>query len=225
LGSLSPAFRLRAPCRRQTCKPGYCRFETGGITGDSLPTLDSIEESRQTKEHSFGSRLERLICMSSVTALKSRLTAFQPKPRILMLLAVLVISARFIFMLTPSLWLAGALWLVAGLTVLGWAGVLHRRAVPLHGAFLVGLGASANGLVMVANNGVMPVLGMAEELNSGGWRSADEGGYLLFLADRMSLGGASPGDILIATGILFTLAVVSFRGLRRISLRLRAASP
>ena len=130
-------------------------------------------------------------------------------------MAVPLIGMRVAFMAFPSIWLATALWLVAGAMVFGWAHLLRRRAIPIHGAVAVAIGAFSNGLVMVVNGGVMPVIGMSPELDGIGWRSAEHGGHLLFLADRMALGGASFGDVLIASGILFTLAVPPLRGLSR----------
>jgi hypothetical protein len=115
----------------------------------------------------------------------------------------------------PSLWLAAGLWLIAAVMVFGWAVLLRRGSIPIHGAIAVAIGALSNGLVMVANGGVMPVHGLSPALDGGGWRSAEHGGHLLFLADYMSLGGASPGDMLIASGILFTLAIPPLRALTR----------
>lgn len=161
--------------------------------------------------------------MSLFNEFRSRLASFEPKPRTLILLAIPLILIRIAFMAFPSLWLAGALWLASGVKVFGWTSVLRRRSVPLHGAFLVGVGASANALVMLANGGAMPVFGMSTELNGGGWKHAEGGGHLLFLADRMSLAGFSPGDAMIGIGILFTLSFVAFRGVRALSARLRPA--
>jgi len=131
------------------------------------------------------------------------------------LMVLPLIGMRVAFMAFPSIWLAAGLWLVAGAIVAGWAHLLRKQAIPIHGAVAVGIGAFSNGLVMVANGGVMPVIGMSPELDSGAWRSADHGGHLLFLADRMTLGGASFGDLLIACGILFTLALPPLRALSR----------
>jgi hypothetical protein len=125
--------------------------------------------------------------------------------------AIPLIGIRITYMVSPTLWLAAALWIVAGLMVIGWAYLLRKRSIPIHGAVVVALGAFSNALVMVANGGVMPVIGMSPEMDGGGWRSAEHGGHLLFLADRMALGGASPGDLLIISGILFTLAIPTVR--------------
>jgi hypothetical protein len=137
------------------------------------------------------------------------------------LMALPLISLRVAFMAFPSLWLAAALWLIAAVMVFGWAVLLRRGSIPIHGAIAVATGAFSNGLVMVVNGGVMPVHGLSPDLDGAGWRSAEHGGHLLFLADYMSLGGASPGDMLIAAGILFTLAIPPLRALSR---RLRPAA-
>jgi hypothetical protein len=99
--------------------------------------------------------------------------------------------------------------------------MLRERSIPIHGAILVGAGAVANGLVILSNGGAMPVIGMSAEAQGGAWRSADGGGHLLFLADRMALAGASPGDLMIVAGLLFTLAIPVLRGARALSRRLR----
>ncbi len=161
--------------------------------------------------------------MSLIRRLKLMFTGFEPTPKTLILLAIPLIGIRFAFMAFPSLWLAAVLWFAAELKVVGWAYLLRKRAIPLYGAFLVGLGAASNGLVMLANGGAMPVIGLSTELNSGGWRNAQPGDHLLFLADRMWLAGFSPGDLLIGIGILATLSVPLARTARVLSSRLRPA--
>ena len=136
-------------------------------------------------------------------------------------MVVPLVGIRFAYMAFPSLWLAVALWLAAGAMVYAWAHLLRQRAIPLYGLVLVAAGVVSNGLVMLVNGGVMPVIGMSSELDSGTWRSAEHGGHLLFLADRMSLAGASPGDLLILAGIFFSLSVPFIRATRSVSRRLR----
>jgi hypothetical protein len=138
-------------------------------------------------------------------------------PKLLPLLAVPLIAARTLHVDAPSLWLATALWLLAGVAVLVWVHFLRRTAIPIHGAVLVAFGALCNGLVMLLNGGVMPVHGITPELERGPWRDAGDGGHLLFLADRMSLGGASPGDLLIVAGLVFTFGVLVSRGGRAVA--------
>ena len=130
------------------------------------------------------------------------------------LMVIPLISIRVAYMAFPSLWLATGLWLVAAAMVVAWAHLLRRRSIPLYGAAIVGLGALMNGLVMLVNGGIMPVHGATEEIAFGAWKSAEDGGHLLFLGDRMSWGGASPGDFLILTGLTFSLGIVAVRVLR-----------
>jgi hypothetical protein len=144
-------------------------------------------------------------------------------PKLVPLLAVPLVAARTLHVDSPSLWLATALWLLAGVAVLVWVHFLRRTAMPIHGAVLVASGALCNGLVMLLNGGVMPVHGVTPAMDAGAWRSADHGGHLLFLADRMSLGGASPGDLLILSGLVFTFGVLVSRGGRAVVSRLVSA--
>jgi hypothetical protein len=130
------------------------------------------------------------------------------------ILAVAVIGVRAAHMGFPSLLMASALWLVAAALVFYWAQLLRQKAIPTHGAMLVGTGAILNGLVIMVNGGVMPVIGMEAGTDGGAWRSAEHGGHLLFLADRMALAGASPGDLMILAGMLMTLAVPLLRWAR-----------
>ena len=143
-------------------------------------------------------------------------------PKLVPLLAVPLIAVRTLHVESPSIWLATALWLVAGVAVLVWVHFLRRTGIPIHGAILVAAGAMSNGLVMLLNGGIMPVHGVTAAFDSGAWRSADHGGHLLFLADRMSLGGASPGDLLILAGLVFTFGVLFSRGGRVLARRVVA---
>jgi hypothetical protein len=142
-------------------------------------------------------------------------------PKLLPLLVIPLLVFRQAHSINPTLWLAGALWLLAGVALLIWLNYLRRASIPVHGAVLVAAGALSNGLVMLVNGGVMPVNGMSPEMDSGAWRSADHGGSLLLLADHMALGGMSPGDFLVAAGILFTFGLILLRGVRSLSERLR----
>ena len=143
--------------------------------------------------------------------------------KLVALMAIPLLGVRVAHMSSPSLWMATALWLAAGAAVLVWIHFLRRTAIPIHGAVLVATGALANGVVLLLNGGIMPVHGMSPELDNGAWRSADHGGSLLFLADRMALGGASPGDMLVAAGLLFTFGVMMVRGGRGMVRRLSAS--
>jgi len=121
----------------------------------------------------------------------------------------------------PTLLMAAVVCLSAAALVFVWARLLRQTAIPVYGAFLVGVGALSNGLVILVNGGVMPVIGLPAGSAGGFWRSAEHGGHLLFLADRMALAGASPGDLLILAGLLFTLAVPLLRGARCLYLQRR----
>jgi hypothetical protein len=124
------------------------------------------------------------------------------------LMALPLLGVRVAHTTDPSLWLATVLWLLAGVAILLWVRMLRMSGVPIHGGLLVAAGALSNGLVLLANGGVMPVHGMSPAADAGVWRSTDHGGHLLFLADRMSLGGSSPGDLLVLAGVLFTFGAM-----------------
>ena len=141
------------------------------------------------------------------------------------LMAISLLGVRVAHTAAPSMWLATALWFFAGIAIIVGIRMLQRRAIPIHGAVLVAAGALSNGIVILVNNGVMPVHGMPAGAGNGAWRSADHGGHLLFLADRMSLGGASPGDLLVAAGVMFTLGVILVWGARARSHRIRVVAP
>jgi hypothetical protein len=142
--------------------------------------------------------------------------------KLLPLMAVPLIGVRVAHSATPSVELAALLWFFASVAMLvGWR-QLRRLAVPTHGAIFVGIGAFSNGLVLLVNRGVMPVNGLAPELDGGAWRSAEHGGHLLFLGDYMALGGASPGDLLVFAGLAFTMGAIFVQGLRARRLQLAA---
>jgi hypothetical protein len=61
-------------------------------------------------------------------------------------------------------------------------------------------GAAMNATVIIANGGYMPVVGLEEPM--GAWRPADAGSHLLLLADRMAIGGFSPGDVVLMAALL-----------------------
>ncbi len=143
-------------------------------------------------------------------------------PKTLAFITISMLGVSVTHMAFPSLWMATALWLGAAVMIVVWARMLRRRDIPIYGAVLVGIGALSNAVVMLVNGGTMPVIGMAADLNYGAWRSAESGDHLLFLSDRMALGGASPGDLLVAIGLLFSLSIVFFRGARSMSGRLRS---
>ena len=130
------------------------------------------------------------------------------------LMAIPLLGVRVALTSSPSLLMSSMLWLCAGVAILIWIRMLRRAGIPAQGAMLVAIGALSNGLVMLVNGGTMPVHGMSASADAGVWRSADHGGHLLFLADRMSLAGASPGDLLVAAGLLFTFAVMVVRARR-----------
>jgi hypothetical protein len=110
-----------------------------------------------------------------------------------------------------------AFWAAAILVATVWAQVLAQRAFRVHGIILMATGATLNGVVMIANGGFMPVVGKPDGFEYAIWTSAESRDNLLFLADRMALGGASPGDFLIALGVFANLlaAVAHWRVRRR----------
>jgi hypothetical protein len=65
-------------------------------------------------------------------------------------------------------------------------------------------GAAMNAVVIIANGGYMPVVGLDEP--TGIWRPADSGSHLLLIADRMAFGGFSPGDFLLMAALLVMAA-------------------
>jgi hypothetical protein len=145
--------------------------------------------------------------------------------KLVALMAVPLVGVRFAHSASPSIWLAGALWLSASFAIFVGINMLRRHSVPIHGALLVAAGAVMNGVVILANGGVMPVHGMAAETANGAWRSADHGGHLLFLGDYMALGGASPGDLLVFAGLVITFALMARRGLQVLSYRRSLVAP
>lgn len=138
-------------------------------------------------------------------------------PKTLLLASLPLISVRVAWYAWPSVALSVAFWSALLLVIAGWAVFLRRRAIPRHCIVLAGIGAWLNGVVVVANGGYMPVHGMSAELNDGIWRSADAGGNLLFLADRMAWGGASPGDFFLAAGIVLGLSIAVVRASRSLA--------
>ena len=144
-----------------------------------------------------------------------------PKLVVLFAVGVLIVGQAHSFY--PTLWMTTALWLSAAGAMLIWVHFLRRTSIPIHGAVLVAIGALCNGVVLLANGGVMPVHGMSAGSDSYAWRSAEHGGHLLFLADRMSLGSASPGDLLIFAGLLFVFGVMVVRGGRNVAHRLQSS--
>jgi hypothetical protein len=140
--------------------------------------------------------------------------------KLVALMAIPLVGVRVAHSAAPSMELAAVLWLFSSFAMLvGWR-MLRRLAIPIHGALLVGAGALSNGLVLLVNGGVMPVNGLAPEAGSGAWRSAEHGGHLLFLADYVSLGGASPGDLFVFAGMVFTMGAIVVQGIRARRLQL-----
>jgi hypothetical protein len=112
-----------------------------------------------------------------------------------------VLTLRLAWGTWPSIWLCAAFWAGAIVVATLWAHVLAQNAFRVHGIILMATGATLNGVVMIANGGYMPVIGKPAGFEYAIWASAESHTNLLFLADRMALGGVSPGDILIAVGV------------------------
>jgi hypothetical protein len=143
-------------------------------------------------------------------------------PKLVALLAVPFLVVGEAHAMYPSLWLTTVLWFSAGGAILIWVHFLRRTSIPIHGAVLVAIGALCNGVVLLANDGMMPVHGVSTDFDSGAWRSAEHGGHLLFLADRMSLLSCSPGDLLVISGLLFVIGVIVVRGGKNLVRRAQA---
>jgi hypothetical protein len=131
---------------------------------------------------------------------------------------------RFAWYAWPSLALGAIFWGAVLFVIVGWSKFLHKRAIPRHCIGIAGIGAVLNAVVVLANGGYMPVHGMSTDVEGGIWRSTEHGGNLLFLADRMSWGGASPGDFFLAVGIIVGLSLAIFKAVRATSRRLRPAA-
>jgi hypothetical protein len=140
-------------------------------------------------------------------------------PKLLVLASLPLLTVRVAWLAWPSTALGMAFWGALLLVIAGWASFLGKRAIPRHCIYLAAAGALLNGMVTVANGGYMPVHGLEIDAEGAIWRSAEHGGNLLFLADRMSWGGASPGDFFLAAGIAIGLSVAVTRGARAIAQR------
>ena len=145
-------------------------------------------------------------------------------PKALALACVPLLTVRVAWFAWPSAALSAAFWVAVLLVIAGWAIFLRRRAIPRHCIVLAGLGAFLNGVVVVANGGFMPVHGLRPDAEAAIWRSAEHGGNLLFLADRMSWGGASPGDLFLAAGIAIGLSLAVIRAAHAFAQRRRASA-
>jgi len=141
----------------------------------------------------------------------------------LLLASLPLLTVRVAWFAWPSLALGVAFWGALLLLIAGWAGFLGKRQIPRHCIYMAAIGALLNGIVVVVNGGYMPVHGLDVDAEAAIWRSAEGGGNLLFLADRMSWAGASPGDFFLAAGIAFGLSVAVTRAVRGFSRR-RAVS-
>jgi hypothetical protein len=110
----------------------------------------------------------------------------------------------------PAIWLCEAcaiLWLVLRVVRLPWA-----RA----GVLLVLCGLMLNGVVIAANAGTMPVVGMPSAIRpvSAMWEAANPKTQVSFLADQAQLGLFSIGDLVMLLGGALIVAVM---GLHRAS--------
>ena len=144
--------------------------------------------------------------------------------KLLFLTSLPLMTMRVAWYAWPSLAMSVAFWGGLLLVIAGWSAFLRKRAIPRHCIAIAAMGAAMNAIVVLANEGYMPVHGMPAEFQEGIWRSAEEGGNLLVLADRMSWGGASPGDFFLLAGIVVGISIAVARGSRAISRRMRAVS-
>ena len=107
----------------------------------------------------------------------------------------------------PAIWLCESceiLWLVIRAVRSGWV-----RA----GVLLVLCGLMMNGLVTVANDGTMPVVGMPSTVHpmSPLWRAATSKTRLPYLADQARLGMFSIGDLVMLLGGSLILTICLHR--------------
>jgi hypothetical protein len=111
----------------------------------------------------------------------------------------------------PEIWLCEScaiLWLVLRVVRLPWV-----RA----GVLLVLCGLMLNGLVIAANSGAMPVVGMPSAVHpvSPMWEAATSKTRLPFLADHAQLGLFSIGDlVMLFGGVLIVVATCLHRALK-----------
>ena len=141
--------------------------------------------------------------------------------KILFLTSLPLMTMRVAWYAWPSLAMSVAFWGGLLLVIAGWSAFLRKRAIPRHCVAIAAIGASLNAIVVLFNGGYMPVHGKPAEFQEGVWRSAEQGGQLLFLADRMSWGGASPGDFFLLAGVMVGVSIGVMRSARAISRRLR----
>lgn len=116
------------------------------------------------------------------------------------------------YLASPSQELIVCLWLAGVVCCLGLIRAMKARHMPAFPAHVMLAGTLSNALVMLANDGEMPVHGLT--VASGGWRPVESGDVFTFLADRMAWGGASPGDFVFLAGLAGVVYVV-VRGLVR----------
>ena len=140
-------------------------------------------------------------------------------PKILALTSLPLMCMRVLWYALPTMAMSIAFWGALFLVIAGWSSFLRKRAIPRHCIAIAAIGAGLNALVVLINGGYMPVHGKPGEFQEGIWRSAEQGGHLLFLGDRMSWGGASPGDFFLVAGILVGLTIAVTRAGRALSQR------
>jgi hypothetical protein len=141
--------------------------------------------------------------------------------KILFLTSLPLMTMRVAWYAWPSLAMSVAFWGGLLLVIACWSAFLRKRAIPRHCVAIAAIGASLNAIVIMFNGGYMPVHGKPAEFQEGVWRSAEQGGHFLFLADRMSLGGASPGDFFLLAGVMVGVSMALIRSARSISRRPR----
>ena len=108
------------------------------------------------------------------------------------------------FLLESLFWIVMALWWISNLRVI-------KGRLPW---VLIGLGGLSNAIVVLANGGAMPVLGMIF-VNPGLAVDASPGHRLLWLADQSVLFGASVGDTIIGTGLLIAALSLIRKGVSK----------
>ena len=135
-------------------------------------------------------------------------------------LLVVAILLRYVLIFTPLSRIEGAQYVyAASLALIVLWTIWHLRLLP--GVWLVTIGGALNLLVVLANNGRMPVdpalassqLGgvLIERGHIGQYTVLGPGSHLGFLGDWLSLGplpeAYSPGDILVAMGLALVVLI------------------
>lgn len=112
---------------------------------------------------------------------------------------LILLALRFMWQKNPGLPFALVFW--------GTALVMDLMEPQSFGSIVSHAGALSNMIVVLANEGYMPVVGDRHGSMFSVWKAADEDSKLLFLADQTKWRGMSIGDFLIFGGIAISIIV------------------